>query len=200
MKKLVLTAAIACVAAIGQAATSNWGWSTGTAVMKDGYGKDGATYTPVAISTTLFLLAVADSGYTTQDALYQALNGGTKSIADIKAMALDSYTTGSDGKMSTTREFHRTDAETGTTYYYAIFAVSDDENYVYFSASKSGNCVDDPGMTTMQLATGTSANFKTTDSVTAGGWYAAPEVVPEPTTGLLVLLGIAGLALKRRRA
>ena len=28
----------------------------------------------------------------------------------------------------------------------------------------------------------------------------APEAVPEPTTGLLVLLGVAGLALRRRRA
>lgn len=198
MKKLVLTAAIACIAAIGQAATSNWNWYTGTQVMKDGYGKDGASYTPVAISTTLYLLAVADSGYTTQDALYQALGNGSKSIADIKAMALDSYTTGADGKMTTARDFHRTDAVTGTTYYYAIFAVSADENYVYFSASKSGNCVDDPGVTSLSLATGTSANFKTTDSVTAGGWYASP--VPEPTCGLLVLLGVAGLALRRRRA
>lgn len=200
MKKLVITAAIACIAAVGQAATSNWNWYTGTAVMKDGYGKDGATYTPVAISTTLFLLAVADSGYTTQDALYQALGNGSKSIADIKAMALDSHATDSSGKMASPELFHREDAVTGTTYYYAIFAVSDDEKYVYFSASKSGNAVDDPGVTTVSLATGTSANFKTTDSVTAGGWYAAPEVVPEPTTGLLVLLGIAGLALKRRRA
>lgn len=198
MKKLVMTAAIVCIAAIAQAATSNWNWYTGTQVMKDGYGKDGATYTPVAISTTLYLLAVADSGYTTQDALYQALGNGSKSIADIKAMALDSQATDSSGKMSAQKLFHREDAVTGTTYYYAIFAVSDDEKYVYFSASKSGNAVDDPGIATVSLATGTSANFKTTDSVTAGGWYSSP--VPEPTTGLLVLLGIAGLALKRRRA
>lgn len=199
MKKLILTAAMVCIAAIGQAATSNWNWYTGTQVMKDGYGKDtSSTYSPVAISTTLYLLAVADSGYTTQDALYQALGSGTKSIADIKAMALDSQATDASGKMSAQKLFHRTDAVTGTTYYYAIFAVSDDEKYVYFSASKAGNAVDDPGIATVSLATGTSANFKTTDSVTAGGWYSSP--VPEPTTGLLVLLGIAGLALKRRRA
>ena len=33
------------------------------------------------------------------------------------------------------------------------------------------------------------------------GWYgAASAPVPEPTSGLLMLLGMAGLALKRKRA
>ena len=34
------------------------------------------------------------------------------------------------------------------------------------------------------------------------GWmpYTAPTPVPEPTSGLLLLLGVAGLALKRKRA
>lgn len=36
-----------------------------------------------------------------------------------------------------------------------------------------------------------------TATFTAGGWYTA---APEPTSGLLLLLGMAGLALKRKRA
>jgi hypothetical protein len=37
----------------------------------------------------------------------------------------------------------------------------------------------------------------TTYSGTTGGWYTA---VPEPTSGLLMLIGMAGLALKRKRS
>ena len=36
--------------------------------------------------------------------------------------------------------------------------------------------------------------------IAANGYSPAAPVIPEPTTGLLVLLGVAGLALRRRRA
>ena len=43
-----------------------------------------------------------------------------------------------------------------------------------------------------------SVGFKDASAGYAGaGWYGA---VPEPTSGLLMLLGMAGLALKRKRA
>lgn len=43
-----------------------------------------------------------------------------------------------------------------------------------------------------------SASFDLSSSATAGNWTAT--AVPEPTSGLLMLLGMAGLALRRRRA
>ena len=41
-----------------------------------------------------------------------------------------------------------------------------------------------------------ATGFKSMDAFTFGG----PSAVPEPTSGLLMLLGVAGLALKRKRA
>ena len=45
------------------------------------------------------------------------------------------------------------------------------------------------------LWTGTPLN--SANGYAGGAWYTA---VPEPTSGLLMLLGMAGLALKRKRA
>ena len=41
--------------------------------------------------------------------------------------------------------------------------------------------------------------FQGATSFGNAGWY-TPGVVPEPTSGLLLLLGVAGLALRRKRA
>ncbi|MBR3085127.1 MAG: PEP-CTERM sorting domain-containing protein, partial [Kiritimatiellae bacterium] len=48
-----------------------------------------------------------------------------------------------------------------------------------------------------------STTLKDIDTTgTGAGWYMtkAASPVPEPTSGLLMLLGVAGLALRRKRA
>ena len=69
----------------------------------------------------------------------------------------------------------------------------------YYVISDSGKALTSDTKSGAALATGaTSLNFgnQATYTQTAGNWAA----VPEPTSGLLMLLGMAGLALKRKRA
>ena len=69
----------------------------------------------------------------------------------------------------------------------------------YYVISDSGKALTSDTKSGAALATGaTSLHFgnQATYTQAAGNW----QSVPEPTSGLLLLLGMAGLALKRKRA
>ncbi len=80
------------------------------------------------------------------------------------------------------------------TAYLLVFdtATITDESKYYITNTKDFTALS--GTSTASLAFGNQANA----SQAAGGW--ATVAVPEPTSGLLMLLGMAGLALRRRRA
>ncbi len=76
-------------------------------------------------------------------------------------------------------------------FYYVILNTNEDPNTYYVSdkATLTGRAGND-SIVAANLVQRSNA------SVQAAGWTA----VPEPTSGLLMLLGLAGLALKRKRA
>lgn len=182
MKKIVIAISAIAMAVAANAAAFDWS-TTGTI-----YGPSG---TSVA-STGGFTAYLFDTGTVTQSALVTALRDGG-SITDYTA--LSSYTTDSAAKVATTAFTASISAGTSVTAYFAI--VQDD--YVYISGSKSG-AAQDVGTTKFSFGSQSTTSGNVFDSTTAyssAGWY---QTVPEPTSGLLMLLGMAGLALRRKRA
>ena len=189
MKKLIVAMAVAMAAVLTQAATVSWGVS-------GLLGSDGKAMT----SGAGYVFCTKGDKATTVDAVTAALSG--KSAAEVKSylesnslMALKGDI--SDGGISVSGvDLASSGVPAGTTAV-KIFAVivdddsfGDDTHYVVTTAS--GN-VKTPAATTTNIA-----NFNISNSATLNpsNWTAAPE----PTSGLLLLLGIAGLALKRKRA
>lgn len=184
MKKLIIGLIAAVVAVGAQAAAFQWN-TTGTIY--------GPTGTSVA-STGGFTAYLFDTGTVTQSALVTALRDGG-SITDYTA--LSSYTTDSAAKVATTAFTAAYASGTSVSAYFAI--VQDD--YVYISGAKSATAQD---VGTGSFAFGSQSTpsasvFDSTTAYSSAGWYGT-AAVPEPTSGLLMLLGMAGLALRRRRA
>lgn len=197
MKKLILALGAVAMAAGVRAASYNWS-VVSTSAAFNGYESTagvGKVWSGASATAGLNYYFIATATVSQGDLL--AGLRGDKTIADYSALASGTTTaTGvSKNTFSADSSLVGTDGKMGA--YFVIF--SDDGKYVYIGMTSSVVADASGGQSDYSINLATSKVLRDADGTTAygsAGWYA----VPEPTSGLLLLLGMAGLALKRKRA
>ena len=175
MKKLMILAGVAMMAFASQAAQFRWQF---TATKSAASAYNGAT---------VYMVLASDYAATT-----------INTAADITGIAKSSGTLTVGSMSATTGNITVKDSWVveGTDYSWYAVIVNGDKYYVS-SAEKTSTAVSD-------TATPASVTFASQSELSvASNWKSfsgGSEPVPEPTSGLLMLLGVAGLALKRKRA
>jgi len=187
MKKIMIAVAIVCAAAMTQAAAFNWQSSSTSTKGKLYSGNTTLAYATYG-AATLYMFDVAT--YSQADA-FAALKAGT--LDTTKAVT---STTLSTASKITSKGFDY--GTKGETYSFYFATVLDSKNF-YISSVQADKVNPTSGTTAL-----TYDNLNTTSQTTtsAGTTFAGAGFynIPEPTSGLLLLVGMAGLALRRRRA
>lgn len=191
MKKLMTFAVAAVMAVCANAATVSWQAQKGYL-----YEAGGAQKITSGDAYLMFVTAT----YTQADLVsaFNAANGDVSTTLTAMgasgAMANGAGSIADNARISSTESTY---AMTGNmSAYFVVF--NGDKMYIsgtadapYDSVSQSSDIVFGAMSTSSK-----GAAMNAADGYSAAGWYAAPE----PTSGLLMLVGLAGLALRRRRA
>ena len=183
MKKLmiVLTAAVMAVAA--NASTFSWGISSG--VLDAEKFASGTAYLFYTSASTLALPAT--TGWDAKSSWTQA---------DVTSAGATLYGTGAmtAGAFSETGiDLQSLDGTTGVKRFYMAVISDDGKNVALVTSTKTARIM---AATTGQSAMWTASQFNT---FSAASTPPTPDV-PEPTSGLLMLVGLGALALRRRCA
>lgn len=204
MKKLMIAAAVALAATFANAGAYIWGFGS-TADIVPG-GETDVDYIENG-TAMLFLGTIAQTATGEGSGINAKYNLDFSGLTYVATAGYDdgTYTFGQiDFDPSTASD--AIDPTTPQAYTLILFdqdGVSDYENYEGYYAVYTGTST-----LAMDPATDTRySDFTTGDPVLGDSWRTAgpaaptpPEPIPEPTSGLLVLLGVASLALKRKRA
>lgn len=198
MKKILIAATVFCAAIAANAATIKWG-SGAVQTPGEGGALSGTKLTSSSGYTLKMYawesLTAANVAYSAGD-LYSWYDKGASSTKDPFGGSVAAIAGDVNMGASATTAFATgtvSPATDGTTVYAAILFVLEDSTtgdaqwYMENSGAKAS------GKAVQTLA---NLSLKQGGTGSATAWTA----VPEPTSGLLMLLGMAGLALRRRRA
>ncbi len=174
MKKIMIALAVVAMATVVNAAACAW---TGMGIVK----VDAAD---VATSYTMYLLDASVTDASTM-AGYLA-SGDTSYLSAATVTTTTGLAAGQAVRWAST--FGDYTAGNSYTYYTVIFNndVADADHYM-ITAEKTATVP-------------ASGNLAMTFGTQASNTWNTMAAVPEPTSGLLMLVGLAGLALRRRRA
>lgn len=171
-KKLIVALVVTAIAGMTQAASFKW--STGALNAPNADGSVGTTSAAAATGTwlaTIFLYSDASCS-----TAIEGVTGNSSSTVN----AMGSNLAGTFGGAMF--------AYDNSTPYYAVLVLS------YTTEAGSQTLTTDVVSTTLKTTGSTTLNFSS--AISNASWSAAPE----PTSGLLLLFGLAGLALKRKCA
>lgn len=195
IKKLIIAFAAVAVATMANAAAMRWNSGNLYTPTSATDGKFTSSTIAALNTVTAYVWETSTSGLITQlDAgkLYKAYADGK--TADLFAGA--TLKTGGNKSNANAANITGGTYSVGTTVYAAILYVYDDgAGNTYYIENYAQNNAASAAKTTSNLGTVFGGNG-TTAGAAITGW----TVVPEPTSGLLMLIGMAGLALRRRRA
>ena len=190
MNKLMTLASVLAVACVANASSFTWGFGNeGDYLDKNGNAFDSGT-------AFLFLgtVSATDSAFDLSQATYVTSAGyvndyfGAISADD---MASSDAVTSTDAGQAFSLLLFDTEGMTATD------LVGYEGDYVLYTGTSTRGTI--PGATVDYYA-----KFIRAGEVEASDWAtmsaAGPTPIPEPTSGFLMLLGMAGLALRRRRA
>lgn len=191
MKKFVMALAVAGAAFCASAASVSW--ASGklyTAATADG----GFSSTAIKGAAVGYLFALTEADYNSLLTDYTA-NGNMSAVWNAYKDSLGTASgTGKTASFTSTSTITTT-VDVGDTVYGAVIYTYTDATLgkdFYIANLASGTVGAEAGLTLGNLGT----YFKGDSAGTAtGGWVPTPE----PTSGLLLLLGAAGLALRRKR-
>ena len=192
MKKLMIIAAVAMAAVAAQAASFNWN-TANTAKITDGEG--------AAITTTAGYDALMNGGSIVLVLLGEGNNWGNATV-------LDAGTNGNAAKVYTGSPNSKKGTLTGTYMFDGASGVlSDGDVLGVMYKDADGNLskllyADGTEVSTTYTISGLDAagDTWTGTAFTFASGQNFTTAVPEPTSGLLLLLGMAGLALRRKQA
>lgn len=182
MKKIMIALAAVALAAVSQAATINWGSGT---VYNSANTKANATTQVVS----MYVWEISQTAYDTYAAL-SATDLSKAIYADFGASLATADATGTTNAKGQVTKAGATDHTTFPVYGAILFLDANNADMAMGNIAKvTWEGVGVPG------ASGLATNLNA--GASAPVWA---ETVPEPTSGLLLLLGMAGLALKRKIA